>query len=576
MPEPAVRLEAKTVKIVNPEGDKLTPKTTAAKELAGKIGTELKTKQATQIMTEQAVIDNVPVHVGRRNMENNVGTTRDETTGAIKRDGKETKLYKKLTNAQKEVDQFLAGYEKLTDIQRDKLRPLAEQVLYEKIPDLEKTLAGVDPAIKKELFDRLLSDQEVRLALKEENAKLLATKLEDNVSEARAKYNAAEEAKNDNQTERDNIATEKGTIDNALKEFEVGGKHYSELQSAEQCQEDYDVTFEKVNGLKKTLDRLNSRLDIVDGEDAKGLEILIQKKEGALETAKAEQREALNKLNKVKDLEAQRDQSKARKAELEVRRIDLEKVKADLDKEFILAKEEFKSSQRARAEEEEDYVYENENLILNALRKVVTERIRVTEEAEQAVLGKEVEQATDVAMKSLLKKMNENYREEKIGRKGKLIYKQKKQKINEHWQKGLPEGGDNLVKEYLSGSGLTLEQQTEKLNNPEFMKSAREKVMERLIREKLKMGTLTTSEADYIADTDWGEGLIERAIQRNKEVEEQIKKDFGEGNLKAGSYLEGIKKKSKGSVLKYLMLLFGTLAFGAVPLYNAAKGSLEG
>lgn len=102
-----------------------------------------------------------------------------------------------------------------------------------------------------------------------------------------------------------------------------------------------------------------------------------------------------------------------------------------------------------------------------------------------------------------------------------------------------------------------------------FYKKMAPEIMTEVIRRKILAGGLTEADVFNIQKSQWGEGIIQRALDKNKQVTAEMEKLLGEKAIDKGKFMTRLWEQTKKHPWS-LALLFGLVA---LPLMAAKEGT---
>ena len=322
--------------------------------------------------------------------------------------------------------------------------------------------------------------------------------------------------------------------------------------------------------MQSEITSINNRIAVLEGKKDKSGDIArrietLELRKDAFVQQKADADIRLNRLQELMDM---RERLSNKRAEHEKERsqyfqqlksTELQSASANAGYEDALAK------QAGVQQEFIDGVYQS---LTEAAGKYMSDKMESADQA--AILSEEeyVQKATEKIDKEFLESVHKRWSRTK--EVGGVFSKKRETIITDHelvkqdYQRILTEGPEEMMKEILTVNGLTPDQINEKLNDKEFMDRMQPKLVEGLLRRKLKDAELghgakmTGEEAMAISETPWGEQAIMSALSKNREVNQMMTELKDQGVIAGSTPKEWFNEENKGSGAKLLMLmLFG-------------------
>lgn len=534
-------------------------------------------------------------------LDRNIGTERDASGKKVRRAGSdEDKRFKEAQEAEKLGKEFLEkGYDALSTTQKVAIYLKVEQA-FSAWPEGKTLLAGMPAADRQACMEGILKDPDFiakhRASFGEANLKTVE---EEALIEAKRKF---EEAKRGEEAKKRDIARnngEKTSVDSQLEQFAdrtaVGGTKGAKLQELENLDRDMPVL--QADLMAKNDQAAALRDSQKDLEEMKRMALYTRKDPTEFITKLADVRNELRTLQR--EIETLNKQV-ARKPFLEKEKVDLEQRKLELAEERSMLDGELKnlSQDRARLQadlageqlnrssQEEDFVDGLKGTFSEATLRYLEDKITAAEEAQRRLFEEEEAKAVDPYEKIALEALRLRY-EKEITRGGRKEYVLDKDKIKEDYPKLLDpaQGPKGILRDVLiadldkrfppgsPGRAAELAKIEAKLKDPDFVKKMEPKIAERLITRQIQTGKLTEDDVRVIRESDWGAGMINKALENKKGLKDEIEALYGKGAVESGSFWKDLKRMSNGSLLKLLLLMLGTAAFGAVPIGMALKSS---
>ncbi|MDO8461160.1 MAG: hypothetical protein Q7S38_01815 [bacterium] len=503
--------------------------------------------------------------------EKNIGFEKDATGRTIRGTGTEearrldtAKNYTGLTK-----DFLEKGFDGLSSSQKIAARSMVDNAL-NAFPEMEAFLSTMSPGEVNAVLDTLLKNPEYAASLSRvfekaaEPSKALASEA---VSDLKTKFDEEsqkEKAKTDEisknsreaskiNTELDQFAKKGGISSTKLKELEDLTRDMPDIQrNLADAQERFDEAKETIRDVdQRRRVQLGRGVDDTTVQDA---EITARRKE-----ARIFQREIIgyqDKIQRKASLEQEKASLEQEKQKLEENRVKLEDELKIQTKARIAAQADYATAKMDRASQEDDYVDGLRGMFGEATFQYLEDKIEKAETAQKELLQQEEANAEDPAEKAILSKIQTRWEKVEGG--------YNKEKIDSDYKSVLSSNGAiEVLREMLITSGFSLDEANVKLADKAFVEKMQPKVVEKLLTRKLQTGKPTEQEARLIIESEWGKGMIDKAIANKKELKDAV------NTLMA----EGVVKDNKG-LLKLLLLLFGGLiTLGILPTTMLLKDS---
>lgn len=515
-------------------------------------------------------------------IDQNIGIDIDQTTGKKVLSSEEAKrersVNKDLTLARELGDK---GFDGLSTAQRKDAVRLAGTIL-----DLSPEIAAIvptDPVERQAFIEDLLHEKGFTALVQEGYGRLTAdsARLVDEVTPAKDQLEQAKRVEAQRQAERNRINTELTTASERLERFEPGHADDVELTRLTKALpeltdrlRDYDEQSELVSGELGRL-RLQRSRAISRGEDTSSIDVAI--------TAQGQERSRITRERAaVNDDIAKKDQLEKDKTSLPKSVEDLtgklgetEAALTKATREKLAFQATAEGLKEERGEQEQAYADEVGDIIPEAMAKYIRQQLQAAETAQRAILQEISDKSTDRAMQAVANQALKRYektrtptfRNRSTTETDTLMVNNDRARLVD-----AARGPGAVVRDMLErdlavdvAAGKMTQAQADqiitlKMQDQAFLDNAVPIVVESVLRQVLKTGTVTEAEADVIVNSSWGKGMLQKASQEsssppvNAEIEE----------LKAAGVVsvdEMDAKQRKGLLLK---ILFGALATGAV------------
>lgn len=315
--------------------------------------------------------------------------------------------------------------------------------------------------------------------------------------------------------------------------------------------------------------------------------------EAEIATAKTGINAARNEIQRIQaDLPKLTDKEKSekelrdevKKLEEENREKKLAKDKAEV--ELSRRKKTLADATALRASMEQDLVDNLENVFESATGEWVNDQIEKAEEELKVQLEKLRETTTDNTEKEMYNALAERWKGPARTRTKGLINRRTetyrpidKAVTDADYATLIASGPDALAKNILAsrtnpatGVLFTTTEIDALIQNKEFMGKMQDEMVIQLLTRKRLTGGFNKEDIFNIEQTQWGKGMIDRAISNVDKYKETIEKAFGAGAMSQPGFREKFAKFAKNNP-GWLLLLLGAgslVAFGALPIAGAA------
>lgn len=532
-----------------------------------------KMKEGTRSATES--MQQRPVDRGEKKAltEKNIGIDRNadgskKRTGEVKRRFEQAEKYRKLSE-----DILEKGYDNLDATQKSEANKLVESAV-NAWPEGAVLLSSVPN--KADVIETILRNPDYVTKLRSvfEQATNPSTTIEDVASDLKAKL---EEAKAKEAAKKAEIARsngEKGLIDAQLEQFEdrtsTGGAKGTRLTELEDLQRELPTLTKDLTGkqdqFEETKDRIRDLENIrtaamMRGGDTTVLDGELTGKRNDKRKLQTEINEINEKVGRKNSLEEERNGLRQRRQQLEVERNRLDEEMRALTQERVRAQGEFASEKLTRDAAEQDFVDGLTNAVSEATMQYLEGKIQTAEQAQQQLLQEEIAKTGDPDERIILNALDTRYDKRKnvVGRFGgrRQIIEYNKRTIEGDFSTLVTKGGPReIARAMLIEGGLSPAEADLKVSDPEFMAKMGPTIVEKLVRRKVQTGKISEVDARVIVESDWGQGAIEAALQKNTELKGTLEKLKEQGALQGG-LVDWIRNRGPKGLLALLALLFG-------------------
>lgn len=358
-----------------------------------------------------------------------------------------------------------------------------------------------------------------------------------------------EDKKTEEQAAIGEFTTKSANIDTALKEFDsssvppgiksvelktllsASATVQAELMMWKDTLEEARAELSEANNDRQTL--LSTR------QDRTGTEAKIQTKKDEIKRAQKEVDSRQNKLDRIKQLQTEEASLKDKKIEAEknIRTKDIDLKKADW--ELGKAQRRLDGLKREREYEEEDLASNLKNVFSETADKYIGDEIQAIESKVNAELEETKKKESDTNKKAMYDEMGKRW-EGKINKK----------KAEEDFADLKVNGPEPLMKRLLQRvevedpirhikvraytddqiNALLLDKSDES-----YYKKMEPEVVMQLLSRKILSGGINTDDVNTILYAKWGgEGMIKKAMEKNKAASEEVEKIVGEKSANPG------------------------------------------
>ena len=498
--------------------------------------------------------------------------------------------------AKKAVDQ---GYDKLDSAtEQPKLRAAIEDKIKAN-PLLASEFNSLNPTQQRNEIERRLRDPKFLADLSEEanthlnpERKLLD---EQQIIEKQEEVKVKEFNKTEAEDAVTGLTDQIKALDAELKEFErsPSGSPVGKLAiEAESLRSTLSVTIAERDAHKTTLDDANTDLQDLINErqltlrygassgrrDAASIEKDILSKRDEVKQARREVDAREAKIRRITELDTQEANLKEKKlqAETSKKAKDLDLKKADL--ELGKSQRILDDLKRVRVYQEEDLASNMENVFLKTADKYIRDEIEPMKARVDSELA-EAKKKTSNADELVVLKACEKRWEKLEGSGTKIKRMVSKEKTAKDFQDLLGRGSpDNIIREMLKTQINTRTKVAytdpdinvllaDKADDGFYKKMAPE-VISQVIRRKILAGGLTKADVFNIQNSTWGEGMIMKALEKNKANAAELEALTGEKMVNPG-FMPKVWEQTK----KRPWLLLTLLGIVALPILAAKEGT---
>lgn len=454
----------------------------------------------------------------------------------------------------------------------------AQQII---ILDLDARILGtreqfsaLDPAERTSIITRLLETK----GYQEKAAKLLSEKVGTGGIDAQldAAKKAFETALNEWQTEEEN-GLSSNEVANRLIEFEdrtrtPGGRKGAKLQRMDDLKATGKIEDEE--WIRTERDRWSRVYPSSDPAAAGRLVVFENRVRGYMQSGTAitdSDEQAMARLLTNEEYFSLRSQERGLRTRF--RKLAALQVKVQHASEQLAVQENRVSS-------------EIENIYANAGNAFLDEEITKRVETESRRLEEDIKTAKDADEKGIKEAIRDRWeRTERRGRRRIVVLR--KDRLERDFGELIENGPDALIAEILGErfadrfAGVAdadpakiaeRERIDGQLKNEEFMSRMRSELTKNLVgRHIMAGGRVYKEDIRVLKNTDWGMQSIKTALSANEEWKKEVEEALGQGILEGNRLLMWLKKKSDGSILKLLLILFTGAGLGTMILRDSLK-----
>lgn len=277
-------------------------------------------------------------------------------------------------------------------------------------------------------------------------------------------------------------------------------------------------------------------------------------------TAQTELSDREGQVQKLTDLEAEEARLKEDKATLSA---DLRQKKTTLDKATLELGKRNRDLQAARAlrtTQENDFVAGLENILLDAGEATLDDDITKATSRFETDLEKLKNEATNAKDKTFYEALQKIWlgaeRTRKIGLPGRRRTEKyrpiDKVKVYEHFSILMENGDEAMFKRVLAqttnpdtGTYYIATEIDELIKDTEFTNRMKPEAVKQLLGRKFLAGGITQEDIHVISTSQWGQGMIEKAIQSNNEFRTAVSAVMGADALNRHGFVERFGQVAK-------------------------------
>jgi hypothetical protein len=309
---------------------------------------------------------------------------------------------------------------------------------------------------------------------------------------------------------------------------------------------------------------------------------------GEMRTAKRALAEEEGKLERITQLEQEKQTLEAEKARIDLEEVDLKKAWDAALYELTKKRAIFEDAKNTRATQEDQFVASLKNVFLNACLNDAEGTIKDWEDLRTDRLAELEEKIGDMAAKKILE-CDKRWTELKPGSTNPKDIKIKKDVIERDYLTMLQNGPEALMRAILSaevdatGARVFSDNDIEnKLADPEFMNQVQSELVSQLLFRKMNVKRPSETEVSVIATSKWGEGMFLAAAAKDRRVSDAMNLISSKYGATSGEKWRNLAKdpKAYGMLAGIIALVLGApfLAVGAgvaASAYSAAGSAVS-
>jgi hypothetical protein len=524
--------------------------------------------------------------ISKKAEEIGIGEKIDPATGKKDRSGSaaEQQRFQDFKDSAALNKEFLEkGYDGITDpAKKQSLRDSVQNAIISN-PALCSEFSTLSLAEQRTRLEAILKDPKCASSLREVMSGVLDKEIgikDKEVLDLKDALTDKETRRTDAENEKNDLTKQINDLDTALKDFDRSptsmGLKASELdgllKGASAAQTElitWKYNFQSLEGELAQL-QADKQIMLRRGTDIADKENEITAKKAELKTAKTEVDSRQVKLDRIKELQTEEAALKEKKTQAEIskRSKDTDLKTADLD--LSKAKRLYEDRVRVRADQEDELVNGMKNALSEAANNYFVKELDTAEKAYNTISGEDDKKnaiGDEKAVYSAERKRWE--RVENAGTKKEKILICK-DKVNADFLALIRDGGsENTLRAMLVDQGYA----PDKIDNlfkdqadGSFYKKMTQEVTSQIVRRKILAGGITRADVFNIQNSNWGEGMIKSALEKNKAAAAEMQALLGEGVIDS-QYMSKLWNETK----KKPWLIATILGIAALPIL-ASKG----
>jgi hypothetical protein len=471
------------------------------------------------------------------------------------------------------------GYDKLSDAQKTTFRNQILEAI-NRNPNLQRVLGEVNMGAQRATLDRLVADDEIRVALAEilgtaysQDTVKAATEIEKRLLATNATAKAKDAEVQALKTEHTRLDTEKVTINTDLKSFkedgitvQVGGVDIK-FDSREKALIDLQKTAAVRNYL-----HLSEQVQILRNAGGKDKTKLHQA-ENDLATAALD-----SEVHDFVTFYSQKQELEKKLAENSRLRQDVTRQLPVKEAEQIAAQHEYATARSEREALAKDFHNDVMHAVQNATEQVLVSRAKRVSGISAEILNTADSEVDKKAKEKLIQHVEKRWdvlaRRSRIGKEEIRLNKTLAQA---DYQALMRDGPSGLARRIIDTTDLTTEEKEHLKHNSDFLAKSGVDLAEKTLAMYITTGgNFSDGESAVLSQKDWGEGAFQKWVDNNPQAKSLMEKL--KATNKSNGKLEDLHKRFGGKFVAALILaLLGIVTFAvAGPVMAAAAGSAGG
>lgn len=526
------------------------------------------------------------------------GIQRDEN-GNKTVENPESPDYQRRERARTAMEDIRVFLEKGYDVRRSELstarknemrRQILQRAMMNRV--FRQELMGMTPDQQTDFVERILKNPEFTKKLGELYDENVEKKLETSaIFNTYVAYQDAEAERNEARTEEQNIKDQITTISARLEAYRPaegsreGGAKAEEIAklrtSAAEAQAKIDAAKSTKQRLERSSARLQSQLRYASKDDRGTLQGQID----SLEEQIDEQDVILTNPNNISPGQ-QLEQLLAEEQSLKQQQQELEREKREAVIRRIKAETQWREksgayddARRLKELQETDIVLDFENMYAKAAAEVINNDISRNTEALKKRDEENAGNAKTEQEREFFTNLPRRWVEQRVrNRRGRqeTVYQINTVNINRDFfnlmQNGPQVVGENVImgmENPTTGANYTQDEAREFMNSDAWSEM-QDKMVKQLIAHRMDTSGLSQEDIRFISNSQWGENMIDQALQSNEQFRNEVQKAYGAGALNRHTFWERFWNERQSHSWWFYILL-GLVPPLMVTTFRAAK-----
>lgn len=526
------------------------------------------------------------------------GIQRDEN-GNKTVENPESPDYQRRERARTAMEDIRVFLEKGYDVRRSELstarknemrRQILQRAMMNRV--FRRELMDMTPDQQTDFVERILKNPEFTKKLGELYDENIEKKLETSaIFNTYVAYQDAEAERNEARTEEQNIIDQIDTISARLEVYRPaegsreGGAKAEDIAklrtSAAEAQAKIDAAKSTKQRLERSSARLQSQLRYASKEDRGTLQGQIDNLEEQIDAQDVILTDPNNISpgQKLEQLLVEEQSLRQQQQALEKERRDavIRRIKAET--QWREKSGAYDDARRLKELQEMDIVLDFENMYAKAAAEVINNDISRNTEALKKRDEETAGDAKTEQEREFFTNLPRRWVEQRVrNRRGRqeTVYQINTVNINRDFfnlmQNGPQAVGENVImgmENPTTGANYTQDEAREFMNSDAWSEM-QDKMIKQLIAHRMDTSGLSQEDIRFISNSQWGENMIDQALQSNEQFRNEVQKAFGADSLNRHTFWERWRREGQNhSWLFYLLLgLVPPLMFTA---YRAAK-----